>query len=415
MPVANPDIVTDALPGGATLVAEPIAGVRSLAMTVLLPAGLIHEPEDRQGLAEIVAELVCRGAGGRSAREHSDALDRLGVHRSTAAAARHLQLAATMVGDKLDQALPLLVDMIRRPNLDDTAFGPSRDLALQSLAALEDDPQQRVMVNLNRRHYPRPFDRVPTGVREILEAATNDDARALWQRQFVPGGAILAFAGDVDVTHLRQRLGELLEGWSGDITEPSEADPAPRGYGHESDDTAQTHVAVAYDAVPEPDDASMLQRAAVAVLSGGMSGRLFTEIREKRGLCYGVYARYAGARDRGAVKAYAGTTTPRAQETLDVLLAELRRLSDGVAEDEFDRAKVGMKSRLVMQSESTAARASALAADQYNLGRPRSLDELAAQVDAVTLDDLNAFVASRRPEDFTVTTVGEQPLTLQRA
>ena len=119
-----------------------------------------------------------------------------------------------------------------------------------------------------------------------------------------------------------------------------------------------------------------------------MSGRLFTEVREKRGLCYSVFASYAGHKTYGAVLGYAGTTVPRAQETLDVLVAELKRLSQGVEPDEYERAVVGMKSRLVMQGESTSARARAIAGDQYVYGQPRTLDEWAAKVDAITLGPL---------------------------
>ena len=105
-----------------------------------------------------------------------------------------------------------------------------------------------------------------------------------------------------------------------------------------------------------------------------------------------------------------GTTAPRAQETLDVLTAELRRLSEGVAQDEFDRAIVGMKSRLVMQGESTGARAAAIASDQYTLGRPRSLDELARKVDSIKLDDLNDFLGKNAPGEMTIVTVGPAAL-----
>jgi predicted Zn-dependent peptidase len=142
-----------------------------------------------------------------------------------------------------------------------------------------------------------------------------------------------------------------------------------------------------------------------------MSGRLFTEVREKRGLCYAVYAAYQSMRERGGVFAYAGTTPQRAAETLEVLTEQLKCLSDGVAEDEYARAVVGLKTRLVMQGESTAARAAALASDQYLRGRPRTLDQVAAEIDAVSLDSLNRFVAEHRPDQFTTLNVGPEPLS----
>ena len=154
----------------------------------------------------------------------------------------------------------------------------------------------------------------------------------------------------------------------------------------------------------------MLQHTATAVLSGGMSGRLFTEVREKRGLCYAVAARYTGQRDWGTVGGYAGTTPERAQETLDVFIAELRRLSEGIDASEFQRAIIGMKSRLVMQGESSAARANTIAADVHIFGRPRSLDELTQCVDAVTLEKLNDYIKTNPPGEITVVTLGPDAL-----
>ena len=395
---------------GLELLAEPVAGAESLAMTLLVPAGLAAEPHARQGAATMLSEMICRGAGGLSSREHSDALDRLGVDRDAGVETAHLRLGASMIGSKLEAALPLLLDMALRPNLDADALEPTRDLALQSLDALADEPQQRVMLDLRSRHYPAPFGRSPLGRREDLEAMTLEDLRGFWHGRVVPGGSILAFAGHFDWPALRERVAERVEDWTGDCDEPSPNGPASRGVAHETAQTAQVHIALAYDAVPEPHEDALLQKAAASVLSGGMSGRLFTEVREKRGLCYAVFAQYAGQRDRGAMLGYAGTTAPRAQETLDVMVAELRRLGRGVQGDEFNRAIVGMKSRLVMQGESTAARSGAIAADQYIHGRPRPLSELAAEVDAIDLEQLNAFLAQHEPGDMTVVTIGPEPL-----
>ncbi|MFN3167467.1 MAG: M16 family metallopeptidase [Phycisphaeraceae bacterium] len=406
------EIFSHTLPNGLTLLAEPMPGVRSLAMTLLTPAGVSRQPEQQQGLAPLLAELVGRGAGGRSSREHSEALDTLGVHRSTHAGSRHLRLSATLIGDHLDDALPLLLDQALSPNLDPAELEPARDLCLQEIAALEDDPQRRAMIKLREQHFPPPFGRPSDGVAEHLRALSLDDARAFWQAGVVPRGSILAFAGQLDWSGLKDRVESLTADWSGTADDIQPTADAPRGVSHIDADTEQVHIALAYDAPADPEPDSMLQRAAVSVLSGGMSSRLFTEVREKRGLCYSVYASYAGMRDRGAVLGYAGTTTPRAQETLDVFVGELRRLAQGIDADELDRALVGMKARLVMQGESSGARAGAIAADQYVHGRPRALDELAQRVDSVTLDDVNRFVAEHVADDITIVTIGPEALKI---
>jgi predicted Zn-dependent peptidase len=403
------------LPNGLWLVAEPNDAAGSLSMTMLTPAGVAAEPQGMQGAAALLEEMMARGAGGLDTRAHCDALDQLGVQRGTGVETHHIRLSATMIADKLPKALPLLLDMVTDPALEDAALKPSRDLALQSIQSLDDEPQQKVMLDLRHRFYPAPLGRSPYGSEQDIRAMSADALRDFWRASCVPNGSILGFAGKLDWPELRDRVAAHLSRWEGGRDGVQPSGQGPRGYHHTQADTSQVHIALAYDAVPEPDGNSLLQRAAVAALSGGMSGRLFTEVREKRGLCYSVYATYAAGRDRGAVFGYAGTTTPRAQETLDVMAGELRRLSQGIDGSEFQRAVVGMKSRLVMQGESTGARAGALATDQYILGRPRSLDELADRVDAVTPDALNRFLKDNPPGDMTITTIGPEPLMTEEA
>lgn len=140
------------------------------------------------------------------------------------------------------------------------------------------------------------------------------------------------------------------------------------------------------------------------------SGRLFTEVRQKRSLCYSVGASYRAGRDQGMVTMYAGTTPERAQETLDVALQEVHRLNSGITREEFDRAVIGLKAHQIMQGESTPARAAALVYDQFRLGRARTLEEIAAAVDAITLEQVNEYLASREFGRFTICTIGPEAL-----
>ena len=407
------EIFQHQLPNGLVLLGERHASAQSLSMTMLLPGAVAGEPQDKQGISTILTDMLCRGAGDLDAKAHSDALDQLGVHRSTSAGVHRFRLGATMIGTKFADAMPLLADMIRKPLLSASALEPSRDLALQALDALEDEPQEKVFIELRKRHYPDPFGRSSMGTRQSLQSITLEDVKNYWQQSFVPDGTILAFAGCFDWSQLVDIAQAQFGQWEGTFEQPTQiADPV-RGYINQHADTSQVHIGLAYDSLPETDERSILQRAAVAVLSGGMSGRLFTEVREKRGLCYSVFAAYSGQRDRGSVLSYAGTTVPRAQETLDVLTHELKHISNGIDQDEFERAIVGMKSKLVMQGESTGARASSIAADQFILGKPRSLDELASKVDAIEIDELNTFVKDNPPQEMTIVTVGPDELKVE--
>jgi predicted Zn-dependent peptidase len=229
-----------------------------------------------------------------------------------------------------------------------------------------------------------------------------------------PGGSILAVAGAVEHAAVVDRAAALTEGWAGRALDIRVGDDPARGYLHEPDQTDQTHIAVAMDAPVEGSDESWLERVATAVLSGGMSGRLFTELRERRSLCYSVHAAYGAEADYGRRVAYVGTTPERAQESLDTLLGELRRIGTGpgaVTAEEHRRAVVGLKSRLVFSGESSGARASALAHDVRKLGHARSLEEMAERISGVTLAALNDYLSSRTLGRITVASIGPAALS----
>ncbi|HMN96472.1 MAG TPA: pitrilysin family protein [Phycisphaerales bacterium] len=388
------------------LLVEAMPGVRSAALTWLLPVGSAAFDDAEDGHAALLAEFVLRGAGGLDSRQHSEALARLGVQRSAMVFSHHIQLGATMLGSRLAEALPLIAAMVTAPALPESALESVRSLALQALDGLDDDPQLLVLLRLKERHQPHPLNRHGYGVRSVLESASAEQLRAAWKRRAVPAGSILAVAGDVDPDSVESHLNRLLSEWRGGGA-PAIATSAPqRGTAHIEEQTAQTHLALAWDAPREAEPTSMRERLLVRVLGSGSSSRLFTEVREKRGLCYSVSASYSGGRDRGMISVYAGSTPERASTTLAVILAEVERLRQGVEQAEYRRAVVGLKSQLVMQGESTAARSASLAGDQFRLGRPRTLAEIAAEVDRVTLDELNAHAAARRFEPMTQVSIG---------
>jgi len=397
-------------PNGLSLVAEPIAALQSAAFTFLTPAGCVYDPPDRAGLSSFTSEMALRGAGERDSRQFVLDLDNLGVERGEGVSNAHASYSGATVAENLDQALAIYADLLRRPHLPEDQLEQSRLAMIQEIRAVEDEPSQKVMMELHKRHYPDPWGRSAQGELRAVEATTIDDIRAHFRRCYRPNGTILGVAGRVDWPRLKDVVGELFGDWpaaeNGAIVETPRRVP----YEHLPHDSHQTQIGIAFDGVPYRHPDYFRAWGAVGVLSGGMSARLFTEVRERRGLCYSVYASLHSLWHRGAVFCYAGTSADRAQETLDVTLGELRRLAQGIEESELDRLKARIKSALVMQQESSSARSGALARDWYHLGRARSLDELGALIDALTRRDINAYLAEHPPADFTVVTLGSRPL-----
>jgi predicted Zn-dependent peptidase len=402
-------------PNGLVLLAESMPGVRSAAFTMLLPAGAAYEPADRGGAASMLSEWITRGAGDRDSFALLSALDNLGVNHGESAQTLHTSVAAATLGLNLIPALEIFADVVLRPHLDDDEVEPIRALALQNLKGLEDDPGTKVIYELRKRHFPDPWGRPSPGTNEGVTAATPDDLRAFFARAYRPNGAILGVAGAIDWPALRDAVGRLFGDWKRGPEPPVQEASAGPNRDHIVRETNQIQIALAYPSATVASPDYYRARAATGILGGYSSARLFTEVREKRGLCYSVYASYESQRDRAAVLCYAGTSVERAQETLDVTAAEIDRLArEGVEPEELETMKAGLKSSLIMQQESSMSRSGSLASDWFYLGRVRSLDEISAALDALTPESVSAYAAGQDLDAMTVLTLGPNALKFPR-
>ncbi len=401
------------LPNGMVVVAECIPSVRSAAFVFLVPAGAATDPPDALGAATVLEGLCYRGAGDRDSHELSDALDSLGIQRGGGPELENTSFGGALLADDLDAALALYADIIRRPRLSEAEFPAERELALQRLERLEDSPSEKLFIALRSAYFPGPHGRTAYGTEEGLRALTADRLRQFHSARYRPEGVILAVAGRFQPPALREMVDRLFGSWKGaavPLPQPSTA--GRRRYRHVSQGTAQEQIGVAYPSAALDQPGSYGARMGVDVLSGGMASRLFTEVREKRGLCYSVRASHSSLRGAAAIMAYAGTTPERCQETLDVLLQELVRLQEGVTEEELERARTGLLSAMIMQSEATRARASYLARDQYLLGRVRTMEEIRAAIEAVTPQSILDALRDWPARDFTIATLGPVELKI---
>ncbi|HQU41346.1 MAG TPA: pitrilysin family protein [Pirellulales bacterium] len=403
-------ILSHVYPNGLVLLAEPMESVESVAFTFRVPAGTAVEPRGQGGVAGMTCEMILRGAGPRDNRQFVNDLDNLGVERGENVGDAHVVFRGATLARNLSPALEIYADILRRPHLPDEQLEPCRLIALQELAAVEDEPAHKVMLELRRRHFPDPWGRPSQGEQAALESLTLADIQDYFQRVYRPNGSILGVAGRIDWEVLKADVGRLLGDWPAVSELTIEERPSGPHRQHLDHESNQTQIGLAYPSVAYRDADYYVASAAVGVLGDGMSSRLFTEVREKRGLCYSVYASHGTLLDRGSVFCYAGTSADRAQETLDVMLREIVRLAEGIEAGELERLKARIKSSLIMQQESTSARSALLTRDWYFLGRVRTLDEVEAIVDALSADEINRYLAGHRPRQFTIVTLGTKAL-----
>jgi len=397
---------TYVLPNGMVLLGEPMAGVESVAFDIMLPAGVAWMPRGVCGAANIISDWIFRGAGPWDNRKLGDALDGLGLHRSSSIGSSHMYIGAALESSNLAQALALYSDILLNPHLSDEQFEPARQLVIEELYGLDDEPRQKVMLELRKRFYPDPLGRNTAGELGDLQALTAARARELAKSYLNIPQTIFSVAGKYGFDAVCRQIEEVFGPQRGEPLSPIVVGSRGPKYTHIPHDGAQVHIGLMTPTARFVDEGYYDARTAVSILSGGMSSRLFTEVREKRGLCYAIGAKYHSLKEAAGISCYAGTTPDKAQETLDVIMGEFHRLAEGISEPEMERAKVGLKSSLIMQSESSSSRAGSLGSDYYMLGRVRTLNEIKEKIEARSVESVLGFLRGNPFRDFTVVTIG---------
>ena len=407
-------IYTHELKNGLTLIAEEMDWLESAAFALLVPAGAALEAAGQGGLGHLTCEMIERGAGQRDSRQIIADLENLGADCSSSCSNTHTSFGGAMPAESLERVLAIYGDIVQRPHLPADQLEDARLGCLQDVHALEDDLSQKLLLELRQRFYADPHGRSALGTVESLSGLTHADVGRFFRSYYQPQQAILSVAGKIDWPRLKAIVEDHFGPWQRGALSPLKEAPPPRGYQHLSVDSSQTHIGIGYEGLAYGDADYFQLRGAIGVLADGMSSRLFTEVREKRGLAYTVFAMCHTLKDRGGVFAYAGTTADRAQETLDVLSAELRRLPDGIQAEELARLKGKIKRALILQQESSPSRSGSMAFDWYFLGRVRTMAELSKIIDELSVESINGWLKSHPPGDFTVVTLGKDSLSVSQ-
>ena len=400
------------LNNGLVILGEPMEAVSSVAFNFMLPAGAALLPEGCCGAASVIADWIFRGAGSKNNRELGDALDGLGLHRSSAVNSSHIIIGAALEAGNLADALELYADIVRRPGLKDNQFELARKLAIDEVIALDDNPQQKVMLKLRENFYPYPLGRSTEGNIEELNALTAQKANQIINDYFNPSQTIFTIAGKYNFDAVCRQIEKLFGTAAPKPVKSIALGPKADRYTHIHNDGAQVHIGLMTETITLSHKDYYNARVAVSVLSGGMSARLFTEVREKRGLCYAIGARYLALKEAAGIACYAGTIPQKAQQTLDLVIAEFNRLSEGITEEEIKRAKAELKSALILQSESSSSRAAGIGSDFHLLGKVRFLDEIKEKIEQTTAASILEFLRNNKFKDFTVVTIGQEQIKI---
>ncbi len=398
---------------GLVLLAEEMPWVESISFSFRVPSGVIYDPPERLGLAAMTSEYLSRGAGSRDNQAFLRALENLGVETSDGIYQSSSIFSASLVADKIEPALELYADMILRPRFETGELETSRQTILQEFLSLEDEPSRKMKIELKRLSFPDPWNRFIYGTSQGVENITRPDIKEFYDDYYRPNGAILGVAGHLNWDSLRFQVEKLFSSWKCKDRKEIQTTEGTTYQSYINTESAQTYIGLSWPSLPVPHPDYLLSACAISALSGGMTGRLFTEVREKRGLCYSVSCASHSNKKLGRINCFCGTRTNRAQESLDVILSEIDNLyKNGITERELELIKTRNQCALVIQQESTAGIADNIVGDWYLFHRIRTLEELQNRISSLTCNQINDYLTSHPAGPLRLVTLGPTPLKI---
>ncbi len=386
------------LPNGMEMVGQYMPSLSSITLGFQLDAAVINEPEDKAGLAHLFEYMLFQGTKQKDARALNEAFESLGVRKGASTAWEWTRVLAQMVNTKFDATLPLMHEILLTPTFPQNELEQMRSIILQEIRRRDDEPMSRIF-DLVRASFFKgsAFARLSLGTTESVQKLQRRDLRDFWQARYRPNDVIFSIAGKFDWDHVVEQVQSLFGDWSGQADPSPTQHPAPTSdIVFEHQEGKQEHLGLMSPFPNYTDPDYYAAQVISEVLGGNMASRLFVEVREKRGLVYGVSAGLLSNKYMGALRIYAGTTPEQGHECLEVIVNELRKLEqDGITSDELDRAKVQLMSENVMRGEGSGARMGALATSWKYEHKLRTIQEVKEAIDAVTreqvLDVLHRF------------------------
>ncbi|HZJ25681.1 MAG TPA: pitrilysin family protein [Acidimicrobiia bacterium] len=396
---------------GARVVTETLPELRSVAIGFWIGTGARDEDDERSGASHFLEHLLFKGTPSRTAPEIAEAIESVGGDMNAFTSHECTAFYVRVPDDRLPLAIEILSDVIWSPTLDAGDMDAERQVILEEIRMRDDAPDEVLHDLLSGALFPdHPLGRSVLGGHESIGAMTRDQVADYHASHYHPSNVVVAAAGNLDHDVVVNLVEQGLERGAG--VRPKRPMPAftvPVEHTVLRRDTEQAHVGMAVRGLARDDDDRYAFTVLNQVLGGGMSSRLFQEVRERRGLAYSVYSYRAAYEDTGSLALYAGTTPARVDETIEVLHAELDRIvSDrGVTDRELEAARGHLIGSMALGLETSASRMQRLGRSELTLGAVPSLDELAAAVEAVTPDDI-ARVVDRVLVDVprTLTVVG---------
>jgi predicted Zn-dependent peptidase len=372
------------LPSGLRVVTDHIPHVESAAVGVWVDVGARHEAAEINGVAHLLEHMAFKGTATRSAQRIAEEIEAVGGSVNAYTSRENTAYYARVLKADVPLAVDILSDILQHSTFDETELERERAVIIQEIGQSYDTPEDLIFDQMQEVLYPdQPLGRPILGTEALIKRIPRADIAGYMKRNYTTSGMVLAAAGNVDhaalVAQAETAFAEIGQG------KPPEAAPARYAGGerYENRDFEQVHFTLGFDGVPYGDPDYYAANVFSYLLGGGMSSRLFQEIREKRGLVYSIYSFTSPYRDGGNFGIYAGTGETEVDELVPVLCGELHKAMTKIDAEELARTKAQMKAGLLMSLESTSSRCERLAQNMLIHGRVFTYQEIIDKIDAV--------------------------------
>lgn len=384
----------DVLPNGLTIVTEAMPAVRSVSIGIWFKTGSRRETESENGISHFLEHMVFKGTKHRTAEEIARSADSIGGHLDAFTAKELTSFSTKVLDEHVPRAFEVLADLVINPLLRPDHIAKESQVIREEIKMVEDTPDDLVHEIFTQTYWRgHALGRPILGTRETVSNFDRKRLLAYFRRHYTPNNMLITAAGHLEhgevIDLVAKEFGDIAAG-------PRLKDgPAPVPHARISlrrkKNLEQAHIVLGTPAYPQTHEKRFAGYILNTVLGGGMSSRLFQNIREKRGLAYAVFSSLSTFRDVGCLSVYAGTASASARNVVGLIIEELRNLKSAPpGQEELQRAKDYLKGSMLLALESTMSRMSNLARQEMYFGRQFTQDEVGQQVDAVTQDDVLA-------------------------
>jgi predicted Zn-dependent peptidase len=379
------------LPTGLTVVTDAMPHLETASLGIWVGAGSRDEAVDEHGISHLLEHMAFKGTSRRSARQIAEEVEAVGGDINAATSVETTAYYARVLRNDLPLALDVLSDILTDPTFDADELAREQNVIVQEIGACEDTPDDMVFEYLQETAFPgQPVGRSILGTPATVRAFNPKSLRAYLGRNYRGPDMVVAAAGALDHAAVVAEVERRFGAFNGPPAPVPEAAHFAGGARVERRDLEQAHIALALQGVPQRDTSLHSLQVFTNVLGGGMSSRLFQEVREQRGLCYAIYSFHAPYCDTGMFGLYAGTDAADVRELMQVVVDEIAATAETLTETEVARAKAQMKTGLLMALENSGARIEQLARQMLAYGRPIPLEEIVGKIDAVTVESARA-------------------------